>query len=270
MPFAAGLRDSLRLRESRAPSEFEEGHSLEKVLDRHLLAVEQMADSQMITSILLLSPDGKRLSHGAAPNLPRPYMDAIDGSTIGPRAGSCGTAAYLDRPVYVIDIATDPLWEDYRHLALPHGLRSCWSTPIRDPAGSTIGTFAIYHRTVGSPTIDEIIAIDMITDHVAAAIILSRDVQDLDEPSRKTGDPRLKIVRGAGPESVSEGRPFDRLLLHVETLESKAADLDRCADEADSKDEGQALRDAAEDCRRLVSAIQLQLDQYNRKEASAR
>ncbi len=268
MAFAAGLRDSLRMRESRVPSELEEGHGLEKVLDRHLLTVEQLADTQMITSVLLVSPDGKRLSHGAGPNLPRSYMAAIDGTEIGPRVGSCGTAAYLDRPVYVTDIATDPLWDDFRQLALPHGLRSCWSTPIHDPAGSIIGTFAIYHRTAGAPTSDEIEAIELITRHVAAAIILSRGAEDLEDPVRTAGG-RSTAVDGADTEATFADYPFDRLLLHVETLESKAVDLDRCADDAGLTDVSRGLRDAAEDCRRLASAIRHQIDQHSARKPSA-
>src|SRR4029450_2263625 len=133
MGFAAGLRESLEFRQSRLPVEFTNGDDLEQVLSRHLLTVEAMADGELITSILLVSADEKRLSHCAAPGLPRSYCHAVDGLEIGPCAGSCGTAAYLGRPIYVSDIATDPLWTDFRHLALPHGLRSCWSTPIRAP-----------------------------------------------------------------------------------------------------------------------------------------
>src|SRR5436190_18538692 len=109
MPFAAALRESLEIRGSLLPVEFTRGDSLEHVLDRHLLAVEQNFDGELVTSILLLSDDGKRLSHGAGPHLPMSYREAIDGAEIGPCAGSCGTAAYLGRPVYVTDIATDPL-----------------------------------------------------------------------------------------------------------------------------------------------------------------
>ena len=112
MSFAAGLRAMLDLRQRDVVSELRQGESLEAVLDRHLLTVERASDSEILTSILLLSPDGKRLTHGAAPSLPQSYRDAIDGSEIGPKAGSCGTAAYLGRPVYVTDIATDPLGED--------------------------------------------------------------------------------------------------------------------------------------------------------------
>ena len=96
----------------------------------------------MLTSILLL--EGSTLRHGAAPNLPPAYCSAIDGSEIGPREGSCGTAAFFGRPVYVTDIDTDPLWADYRELALAHGLRACWSTPIFNDQAAVIGTFAIY------------------------------------------------------------------------------------------------------------------------------
>src|SRR3954469_11045769 len=160
MPFAPELRNFLQLRQSQAPAEITRGEDLAEVLTRDLLTIEAMADGDLITSILLLSDDRKRLSHGAAPRLPQSYCDAIDGSEIGPRAGSCGTAAYHGRPVYVTDIATDPLWADYRHIALPHGLRSCWSTPIRDPDGTVIGTFAVYRPTVSKPTKAAIEAID--------------------------------------------------------------------------------------------------------------
>jgi GAF domain-containing protein len=175
MSFAAGLRHALDLRQSDVVSELRRGESLEDILNRHLLAVEAMSDSEILTSVLLLSPDGKRLTHGAAPSLPQSYREAIDGSEIGPKAGSCGTAAYLGRPVYVTDIATDPLWAEYRDLALPHGLRSCWSTPIRHADGSVMGTFAIYHRNLSGPTRDELGAIEIITDNVAQVITSARE-----------------------------------------------------------------------------------------------
>ena len=46
----------------------------------------------------------------------------------------------------VADIATDPLWDDYRDLAAAAGLAACWSVPILDSDGAVLGTFAIYHR----------------------------------------------------------------------------------------------------------------------------
>ena len=179
MTFAAELRDSLWDRTVQAPVEFATGKTLESVLDRHLAAVESSADTILLTSILLLDDERRRLRHVAAPSLPASYCDAIDGSQIGPNAGSCGTAAFFGHAIYVTDIATDPLWSDYRDIALTHGLRACWSTPIRDAHGEVAGTFAIYHPTPRSPTREEVAAISMITDHVAQAIDWSRGVQGL-------------------------------------------------------------------------------------------
>lgn len=175
MAFLTGLQRALELRQREVVSELRRGDSLEEVLNRHLLTVERMSDIEILTSILLLSSDGKRLTHGAAPSLPRPYVDAINGSEIGPSAGSCGTAAYFGRPVYVTNIATDPLWANYRDLALPHGLLSCWSTPIRNSDGSVLGTFAIYHRNLSGPTKDELNMIEIITANVARALAWARD-----------------------------------------------------------------------------------------------
>ena len=100
----------------------------------------------LLCSILLLDVDGVTLRNGAAPSLPPAYSALIDGVKIGPTVGSCGTAAYRKEQVIVADIATDPLWADYRHLALAHGLHACWSTPISSQDGTVLGTFAIYYR----------------------------------------------------------------------------------------------------------------------------
>ena len=105
----------------------------------------------LLCSILLLEADGKTLRNGASPSFPKEYIQAVDGLQIGPCAGSCGTAVYRRQPVIVSDIATDPLWSDYRHLALPHDLRACWSTPISSRDGGILGTFAIYYREPRMP-----------------------------------------------------------------------------------------------------------------------
>ena len=106
---------------------------------------------ELLASILLLDADGLHMRHGAAPSLPPEYLAAIDGAAIGPNAGSCGTAAFRREPVFVADIASDPLWADYKQLALPHGLNACWSTPIFDARRNVLGTFAIYRRQPGLP-----------------------------------------------------------------------------------------------------------------------
>jgi hypothetical protein len=170
MGFAAHLETALLQRDREVVAEQAAGDSLEAIIDRHLRAVEAAAETDLLTSVLLLDAFGRRLLHGAAPSLPKAFCEAIDGVEIGPEVGSCGTAAYLRRAVYVTDIANDPLWRDFRDLALPHGLRACWSTPIEGPDGRLLGTFAIYHLTPRGPTREELRAVRLITRHVAEAI----------------------------------------------------------------------------------------------------
>ena len=150
------------------------GNPLPQILDGLCHLAEEQA-SGVLASILLL--DENRLRHGGAPSLPTAYTDAIDGASIGPSAGSCGTAAYRREQVIVEDIATDPLWADYRDLALPHGLRACWSTPVFSSQGNVIATFAMYYREPRSPSGPDREVIEQIT-HLAGGAIESKHTQE--------------------------------------------------------------------------------------------
>ncbi|MDR6768869.1 diguanylate cyclase (GGDEF)-like protein/PAS domain S-box-containing protein [Acidovorax delafieldii] len=111
--------------------------------------VERIAP-EVTATILAVDAQG-RLHPLAAPSLPASISRALDGLAIGPTAGSCGTAAFRNEPVVVTDMATDPLWDDYRELFAPSGMRACWSSPIRDHRGQPIGTFAFYFREPRAP-----------------------------------------------------------------------------------------------------------------------
>ncbi len=152
------------------------GEPLEAVLGTLASMIEEQAPTT-IASILLLDGDGQRLRHAAAPHLPQTYTRDVDGAQIGPRAGSCGTAAYLRRAVFVADIETDPLWQDYKHLALPHGLRASWSTPIFSSEGRVLGTFALYYREPRSPEPADLEVIARAT-HLAGIAIQRRELDD--------------------------------------------------------------------------------------------
>jgi signal transduction histidine kinase len=123
---------------------------LKDSLSALVLAIEEHSPPVM-GSVLLLEPDGAHVRHGAAPRLPEAFWRAIDGTAIGPRAGSCGTAAFNKTPVFVSDIDTDPLWVDHRELARAHGLRACWSIPILAMDKRVLGTFAFYYREPRTP-----------------------------------------------------------------------------------------------------------------------
>ena len=130
--------------------------------------------SGVLASISLL--DGDRLRHGAAPSLPKPYTDAINGDVIGPSAGSCGTAAHRGEAVIVGDIATDPLWAEHRDLALSHSLRACWAVPVSSQ-GKVVATLAMYYREPRRPTQRDQEIVDQIT-HLAGVAIQHKLAQE--------------------------------------------------------------------------------------------
>jgi C4-dicarboxylate-specific signal transduction histidine kinase len=168
------------------------GDSRGLILEGACLLVEELATGSLC-SILLFDSSTNYLRHGAAPSLPINYAEAIDGIVIGPSVGSCGTAAYRAQPVIVSDIATDPLWTDFRDLALAHGLRACWSTPILSSTNRVLGTFATYYREPRAPSSQELHVVERITHLASIAIereqgeeVLRQAQADLARVSRVT------------------------------------------------------------------------------------
>jgi GAF domain-containing protein len=142
---------------------------LSEILSNLVLMIEAQSP-EMLCSILLLSDDGNHVRHAVAPSLPKDYVKVIDGKPIGPKHGSCGTAMYRGKPVIVSDIATDPLWDDYRNFAWAIGVAACWSTPIMSSKGKVLGSFAMYYRTPRTPNGDERHLTDVATKLAGHAI----------------------------------------------------------------------------------------------------
>jgi len=110
----------------------------------------------IISTILLMDRDGETLRPAAGRRVPEGWSQTITPLPIGPQMGSCGTAAFLKKPVITSDIASDPLWcvvegTDYRNLALSYGLRAAWSYPLISKDDEVMGTFAIYYPEPNSP-----------------------------------------------------------------------------------------------------------------------
>jgi PAS domain S-box-containing protein len=154
------------------------GRALPEVLDSVVRLVENQSDG-MLCTVLLLDEDGVSVRHGAAPSLPDDYIKGINGLSIGPRAGSCGTAMYRGTRVIVADILTDPLWEGHRDVALRFGLRACWSTPIFSPQRKVLGSLAMYYRAPREPGDEELRLIEAAADIARIAIEQQRAYQAL-------------------------------------------------------------------------------------------
>jgi formate hydrogenlyase transcriptional activator len=147
-------------------------------LSEVLIVIARLVESQgtgTLCTIWLPDEDGKQLACVAAPSLPG-FSAHVGSMAIGPKGGSCGTAVYRREAVYVTDISVDPIWEHYRHLLLPFGIRAVWSQPLFTSDGRVLGTFAIQYREARSPAAHDLRLIEN-ASHIAG-IAIERHVNE--------------------------------------------------------------------------------------------
>jgi signal transduction histidine kinase/DNA-binding response OmpR family regulator len=132
------------------------GASLKEVLDTLTRAIERISPGARCTVMLLDREERRYLLKGSGPSMPDEYLQAIDRLEIGPEVGACGSAAFRNETIVIEDISTDYRFAGVRDFVMSYGLRSCWSTPIRDSTGSVLGTFAMYHGYPATPRPEEL------------------------------------------------------------------------------------------------------------------
>ena len=130
----------------------------------------------------MLELEKGKLLHAGAPSLPKPYCKAVHGLEYGPDVGSCGTSTYTGKRVLVENIATDPKWAALKQVAMPYGMRSCWSEPIKSSSGKVLGAFGMYHDYPALPNEEE--SNDLRSAARLAGIVMEREqnqkrIQDL-------------------------------------------------------------------------------------------
>src|SRR6266404_958777 len=137
-----------------------------------LTIIARLVEAQgkgMFCTIWLLDREGKYVRCATAPSLPG-FIAHWDRTAVGPDGACCGTAVYRREPVYVTDIRSDPLWDSYRHLVEPYGVRAVWARPLFSSEGKALGTFAILYREVGSPSATDLQLIENASHIVGIAI----------------------------------------------------------------------------------------------------
>ena len=154
------------------------GCTLAEILDALCRLIEDVS-SKSLCGIVLVDPISNRLRHGAAPSLPLSYNESIQGRPVNIYSGPCAMAASLKEQVIAVDVASDTRWDTYewRALAMAHGLRACWSTPILSSDETVLGAFAIYSREPGSPTAEHQHLMGQIT-HLATVAIEHKYAED--------------------------------------------------------------------------------------------
>jgi len=200
--------ESLLAAERRTLEMIASGASLTDILE-DLCSTIDAQSPDIISTVLLMDPDGKRLWPGAGPRVPSGYTEAIAPVTIGPCIGSCGTAAFRKEPVFVSDIASDPLWAVYRDVALSHGLRAAWSQPLLSRSHEVLGTFCMYYVEPGSPSAADLQLIEGAANIVVIAIEGERSQAALKEAFEeiRQSEARLRKIIDTIPTIAWCGRP---------------------------------------------------------------
>ncbi len=229
------------------------GESLSVTL-RHVNDLIETRIPGVISSILMLDEAATHLRTASAPNLPGEYSAGIDGLAIGPSAGSCGTAAYRNEVVIVDDIAADPLWTDYRELALAHGLKACWSMPIRDSRNAVLGTFALYHREPSRPREADVVLLQSTAQLAGIAIEHKRHearLRHLAHTDQLTSLPNRALFMDRLSQALARARRYERelALLFIDLDKFKSIN-DTLGHEAGDE----ALRTAA---RRMLNCVRV-------------
>jgi PAS domain S-box-containing protein len=156
--------------EKRVLEKIASGAPLATVLEVLVRGVEAQSCDGMMCTVLIFDDKAQCLRHGAAPSLPDEYNKLVDGIGIGPRVGSCGSAAHKREPVFATDVATDPHWADYVQLANTFGIGACCSTPVFSSDGVLLGTVAMYYRHPQEPSAHDRELTRMAT-HLAGIVI---------------------------------------------------------------------------------------------------
>ena len=168
-------------------------------------------DPGVISSVLVMDPDGKRLWPAAGSRVPADWTSAITPLEIGPGAGSCGTAAYRRQPVIVADIASDPLFDrgNYREQALRNGLRAAWSIPLISKSDELLGTFAMYYPEPRTPAARDLVRVETAAQLALIAIESERRQTALQSAliDIKGSEDRLRTIIDTIPALVWCFRP---------------------------------------------------------------
>jgi len=196
---------SLLAAEKRTLEMIADGASLEDILNNLCCSIDVEASS-VISTVLLMDPDGERLWHTAGTLVPRDWLPVISPLPIAPHAGCCGAAVLLKQRVIVADVATDINWlDEYRDLAIKNGIRAAWSEPILTKDGEVLGTFALYSSEPRIPTDAEIELIEG-AGHIALIAIerqRSQAALALALEKIKTNEESLRLIVDSIPGQIA-------------------------------------------------------------------
>ena len=167
------------------------------------LVEEQIPDA--LGAIRFLDSSGTALGSAYSNHIPQAYLDAVRGLKIDPKMAT-NQPTFINKVIVTSDIMNDPLWADFKELAVEHGLRACWWHPIFDQKGEVLGFFALYSKKPHSPNQAEL-EIVAETSHLLGIAIqrdhMQKHLEMLEACISKQND--ILIIMNA--EKTDDGEP---------------------------------------------------------------
>ncbi len=159
---------------------------LHEVLTTACEAIERY-DPSLMVSVLQRDPETNAFHSGVGPSFPQAYLDAAEGTPIGPSTGTCGPAAWFGQLTISENLDEDPNWAPIREFSHVVGVAHCWSMPVRDASAEVLGTLAFYGRAPRTPGPEHLALLQDWARIVGTAIERSRNLDRLTHDARHDG-----------------------------------------------------------------------------------
>ena len=118
-----------------------QNRGLTNVTTQLLEWVERLYPGAIASSVVLF--DGQL--HHTAPRMPAAMRTALEPHLYSFTTRFCSELASLTSPILVSDLLNDAVWADVRDAAAAHGLKSCWTSLIRQGPDEVLGILNLFH-----------------------------------------------------------------------------------------------------------------------------
>ncbi|WP_373229171.1 EAL domain-containing protein [Cohnella sp.] len=123
-------------------------------------------------SILLVDQERQAFTNGASPYFPDVYIEAMINMPVSAMNNPSRRALDLKKPVMVIDISNDPMWEQtaFKQATEPFGLKSCWAFPVFSTENKVVAVYTFFSQKAGEPKAFELEMIEAFVHLTSLAI----------------------------------------------------------------------------------------------------
>lgn len=154
------------------------GHSLDECLAAVCSSIANL-NPGIKACFLLTDAQRQTFPRSITPNLPPSFGQGLKDVPINDLCiGTCGEAVYRGEPITCAEIANDDRWsQEWRNLCIAHGILACYSSPVIDMDGLSLGSLVLCFDEAKQPTAWEYQLADFGTQ--VASIVLKRDRSNL-------------------------------------------------------------------------------------------